>query len=231
LIKSNEDSKKLCRRDEKNACSLSSKKNSLSIYKCHAGLIEAVAPITMNGLTIGYIMFGQVVEKKEDIPAIIDYAQQYVEDKTELNHTVEKFHIKEYSQIKAAASIMQACTSYLWISELIKIDGENNVYLLTDYINRNIADDLSVDKLCSVLKVSRVGLYAISEKYLGMSIAKYIRKKRVACAKEFLQQGNSVANAAKMVGIFDSNYFSKYFKKETGMTPSEYKSAQNELDL
>ena len=51
---------------------------------------------------------------------------------------------------------------------------------------------------------------SISGKYFGMSIARYIRKKRVAYAKEYLKDGKSVADTAKMVGIYDYNYFSKY---------------------
>ncbi len=231
LIKSTDATRALCRKDEKEACGICSKKNNLYIYKCHAGLIEVVAPIKMNDLTIGYIMFGQIINNKEDLPLIAEYASKYIEDEMLLSKAINKLRVKDNKQIKATAAIMQACTNYLWPSEMIKINSENNIYLLSDYIDRNISEDLSVDKLCSVLKVSRVGLYNISHKYFGMSIAKYIRKKRVSFAEKYLSEhGLSVADVAKKVGIFDYNYFSKVFKKETGMTPSEYKILKRSVE-
>lgn len=228
LIKQNPASKQLCRKNETDACKVCSEKNSLYIYKCHAGLIEAVAPIKMNDLILGYIMFGQLRHKKSNENDILSYASQYIKDSELLHKSFSKLKIRGDKQIEAVANIMQACTNYLWISELIKVEHNNLIYLLTDYIDRNICDDLSVDKLCSVLNVSRVKLYDISHKYYGMSIAKYIRQKRVALSAKLLSEnGCSISEAAKNSGFDDYNYFSKIFKNEMGITPSEYKKRYN----
>lgn len=224
LIKQSPVSKQLCRKDETAACKICSKNNDLYIYKCHAGLVEAVAPIKMNDLILGYIMFGQLRHKDSNEKEICEYAATYIEDQTQLAEAFGKLKIRSDKQIKAISSVMQACTSYLWISELIKPDGENSIYLLTEYIDRNIQDDLSVDQLCSALNISRVKLYEIAHKHYGMSIAAYIRKKRVSLAEKYITEtDSSIAEAAKQAGFYDSNYFSKVFKKETGMTPVEYR--------
>lgn len=226
LIKQSPVSKQLCRKDETAACKICSKNNDLYIYKCHAGLVEAVAPIKMNDLILGYIMFGQLRHKESDEKEICEYAATYIEDQTQLAEAFGKLKIRSDKQIKAISSIMQACTSYLWISELIKPDSDNRIYLLTDYIDRNIQNDLSVDSLCSALNVSRVKLYEISHKHYGMSIAAYIRKKRVSLAQKYIAETDcSISEAAKKAGFDDSNYFSKVFKKETGKTPVEYKKS------
>lgn len=224
LIKQNPASKQLCRNNETVACKICSENNSLYIYKCHTGLIEAVAPIKMNGLILGYIMFGQLRHKKSNEDEILAYASQFVTDREALIAAFGKLKIRGDKQIEAVANIMQACTSYLWISELIKVEHNNIICILTDYIEQNICEDLSVDKLCSVLNISRVKLYDISHKYYGVSIAKYIRSKRVALAAKYLSENCcSVAEAAKHSGFDDYNYFSKIFRKETGITPTEYK--------
>ena len=224
LIKQNPISKQLCRKDETTSCKICSELNSLYIYKCHAGLIEAVAPIKMNDLIIGYIMFGQLRHKESTQTDILSYAAQYIENENQLNKAFSKLKIRENKQIEAIANIMQACTNYLWIAELIKLDSNNMIYLLTDYIDQNICDDLSVDTLCSVLGVSRVKLYEMAHKYYGISIAKYIRKKRITLAAKYLTEYNySISEAAEISGFYDYNYFSKIFKKETGATPTEYK--------
>ncbi len=223
LLKQNPDFKCSCRENEKDACKICNDKNSLYIYKCHAGLIEAVAPIKMNDMILGYIMFGQVIHKNSDTNEILSYASRYESNTDILNKAFSKLKVRGDKQINAIATIMQASASYLLISELIKIDNGNHIYLLTDYINENITGDLSVDALCSLLNVSRIRLYEISHKYYGMPISKYIRAKRVSLAQKMLEDGSSVLDAAKSVGIYDSNYFSKVFKKETGLMPTEYK--------
>ena len=224
LLKQNPEFKQLCRRNEAEACAICRRSNSLYIYQCHAGLCEAVAPIKMNDVILGYIMFGQLRRDDGDDAHLLDYAARYTTDQALLESSFCKLKTRNDRQIKAIAGIMQACTSYLWINEMIRIDGENCIYLLTDYINQNLEEDLSVDALCSVLKVSRVKLYEIAHEYYGMSIAKYIRKKRISEAAKLLGEvGCSVREAAMRVGFYDYNYFSKAFKREMSLTPHEYK--------
>jgi len=224
LLKQNPDSKKLCRKNEAESCAICSQKNSLYIYQCHAGLTEAVAPIKMNDMILGYIMFGQILSNNSDGKAILAYASRYIADQTLLNSSFHKLEIRNHKQIEAVANVMQACTSYLWIDGIIKMDSESNIYLLTDYINQNLSEDLSVEHLCSLLKISRVKLYEMAHKYYGMSIAKYILKKRIEKAAQLLSEsGCYVRDAAINVGFYDYNYFSKVFKKEMGITPTKYK--------
>lgn len=49
---------------------------------------------------------------------------------------------------------------------------------------------------------------------------------RVTKAKELLEDETvSIKEVCYKVGYSDPNYFSKIFKKATGMTPTEYRSA------
>ena len=170
-------------------------------------------------------MFGQVRRRERSTEEIEAYASQFMTDNEILSDSVKKVKVRSDEHIKAIAGVMEACTCYLLMAELIKIDSGNLIYKLSDYITNNLSNDLSVDKLCSVLKVSRVGLYDIAHKYYGMSIAKYIRKKRTNVAAELLREEKiSVKAAAFKVGFFDGNYFSKVFKEELGITPSDYKN-------
>ena len=226
LLKQNSESKMLCRKSEAESCIICSKKNSLHVYQCHAGLTEAVAPIKMNDIILGYIMFGQILSVNSDTESILEYASKYIDDQTLLQNSFSKLKVRDDRQIQAIANIMQACTSYLWVNELIKMDSENSVYILTDYINEHLCEDLSVDNLCSLLNISRVKLYEIAHKYYGMSIAKYILKKRIEKAAQLLSESDCyVRDAAINVGFYDYNYFSKVFKKEMGITPLKYKMA------
>ncbi len=220
----NTSAKSICKKNDKEACEICKKNNDLYIYICHAGLVEVVAPIKMNDIVIGYIMFGQVCKKDGDKAKIFEYSKQYITDEQLLSRYVKKIAAKSEKQIKATADIMNMCTSYIRIEELIKMDTENIIVHLTNYINSNIRTNLNVNHLCAFLGISRCKLYEISHKYYGMSIAKYIKKKKVALAVEYLTDNNcTISEAADYAGFYDYNYFSKVFKSEMGVTPSEYK--------
>jgi len=52
----------------------------------------------------------------------------------------------------------------------------------------------------------------------------YITSLRIAAAKGYLENSDkSIAEIAAAVGYENALYFSRIFKKRTGMTPSEYK--------
>lgn len=52
----------------------------------------------------------------------------------------------------------------------------------------------------------------------------YIKKRRIEKAQYLLESGSMLINEiAACVGLHDMSYFSKLFKKYTGMTPSYYR--------
>ena len=96
-------------------------------------------------------------------------------------------------------------------------------FKIADYIQENLSSNLSVERLCAVFCISRSTLYKIFHAFFGMSVAKYIRKKRIDAVLSLMQTDIAVADAACQVGFDDYNYFSKVFKLETGISPSKYR--------
>lgn len=50
----------------------------------------------------------------------------------------------------------------------------------------------------------------------------YYAKLKIEKVKRLLAEGNSVRHTAQMLGFEDQNYFSVFFKKQTGISPSRY---------
>ena len=222
LMKENPESRKLCRESDKKACRKCLETNSLCLHRCHAGLIEVAAPIKMNDITLGYIMFGQVRGQGTDADDIMEYARKYIYNRTALEKAFYELQERSVSQIKSLSNLLEMCASYLWTKELVKLHEGNLIYHLSNYIN-NVKNDLSVEALCDEFNISRSRLYDIFHKYYGMSIAKYIKKKRTEIAAEYLKKGYRVSEAAEAAGFNDYNYFSKIFKAEYGITPHRYR--------
>ncbi|QYR21494.1 response regulator [Paenibacillus sp. sptzw28] len=68
-------------------------------------------------------------------------------------------------------------------------------------------------------------------KYKGLSPAKYIVRLRIETAKKLLVEhpGWLAKDIAELVGYPDPNYFSRIFKRETGMYPSQYREQKGEI--
>ncbi len=74
-------------------------------------------------------------------------------------------------------------------------------------------------------------LYRISVRYFGLPIGEYVRKVRVAQAKELLEKGLPVTKVALMVGFLDYSYFAKVFKKEIGVLPMKIKQSHKRKSI
>ena len=212
-----------CIECDRSARSVCRQKSSMYMYTCHAGLIEAISPLKMNGIILGYIMLGQIIdkaEKKKKKTQILDYAGEFIS--RDLGEEYNKITTKDRKQINAAANIMEACACYLWVSRLVRVNEDSLSVLISRYIDNNLTADLSVNALCSQFGLSRNKLYKISHDTYGSTIAAYVRKRRVLKAAALLKSGYSVANAAVSSGFEDYNYFSEIFKKEIGVLPSKY---------
>lgn len=85
--------------------------------------------------------------------------------------------------------------------------------------------DLSVDKLAGLLHLGRTIFYKKVRGTTGYTPNEYIRVIRLRKAAELLKEGEkNVSEVAYAVGFDNPYYFSKCFKEQFGMPPSQYRS-------
>lgn len=232
-IKTSPEGAALCDASDRASFEAAKTSGECVIYKCHAGLIEATAPIVSDGLTIGYLMMGQVANaaSPEQLQSLIEHALH----KYHLNEA-ENDSWKQYAaatpcisdtQIHAAARIMEACISSILYKKLISIEKQQFEQNINTYILNHLTEDLSVDRLCEHLHLSRRKLYEYSEEFLHCSIAKYIKKMRLQHAQTLLSETNlPISTISEQCGFSDYNYFCRIFKQENGMSARSYRAAQ-----
>ena len=90
---------------------------------------------------------------------------------------------------------------------------------------------LNLDKKINLNDISKHTHYSISHcemvfnKWSGLSITAYVIKKRIEKAKSLLTERTlTLTEVADAVGFNDYNFFSRTFKKETGVTPLTYRN-------
>ncbi|SHK36827.1 response regulator [Paramaledivibacter caminithermalis] len=93
-----------------------------------------------------------------------------------------------------------------------------------DYIKENYAKDISLDDVAREINMSYHYFSKFFKDSLGRSFIDYLTQLRIDKSKEFLNDRSmSIKEISYKIGYNDPNYFSRIFKKITGITPSEYR--------
>lgn len=147
---------------------------------------------------------------------------------------LQYFRDADRSFRSAAAGHIMKCRSYLCgiISDMqheyslgyVSGDKKDIIAKATELIHeRYTEENLRVSDLAHLCGISAEYFRSIFGNVYGTSPVKYITGLRISRAKELLSSGMySVTETAHMCGFEDAGYFSREFKKYTGITPREY---------
>ncbi len=92
------------------------------------------------------------------------------------------------------------------------------------HIDQHYAQHLTVREIAASAGVSPDYLTRQFRRATGITPQEYLRRFRFARAMELLQAGMPVTEVASQVGFASLCHFSREFKKEMGVSPSQYKS-------
>ena len=111
--------------------------------------------------------------------------------------------------------------------EITPLD-EQLVAKAVKYVEQNMSrSELSVEELSAHMGMSRVNLYKKLLALTGKSPIEFIRVMRLKRAAQYLRESQlNVAEIAYRTGFNNPKYFSRYFKAEYGVSPSEYQEKQ-----
>ena len=91
------------------------------------------------------------------------------------------------------------------------------------YIDENIGNDLSIEKLSKIVGTSRSSLSHLFKSELNTPLHRYILKKRLIVAHQKLSTGESATNVSLECGFNDYSGFYKQYKNMFGFSPSKSK--------
>ena len=92
------------------------------------------------------------------------------------------------------------------------------------YINNHFREEISLELLSEKAFMNKFYLVHAFKQYKGISPINYLIQLRIKEAKELLSTTNySISQISESSGFSSQSYFSQVFKKETGMTPNEYR--------
>ena len=98
---------------------------------------------------------------------------------------------------------------------------------LLKYVDDHFLTIESIEQVAEEFNYNYAYLSRLFKKKAGQSMNKYITSKKISLAKELMRKRPDLklTEVSDLCGYNDWRYFSRVFKTETGMAPSEFKAA------
>ena len=97
---------------------------------------------------------------------------------------------------------------------------------IAKYMEQNIWQNLSVSQIAKRFSLSESGLKKMFSKDVGCGVTDFFNNMKIEKAKEYIREDEkNFTQIADELGFGSIHYFSRLFKKKTGMTLTEYRSS------
>ena len=133
----------------------------INVYRCHAGICEAVLPIAESGIPIAYLVFGQLLDDSpidsqwEVTRSTLDW---YGGDMEDLHDSFLAMNQYSRQEIEAYAELLEALTSYIQLEGIIHSAEYTDVQRLEMYLDQHYMEPLSLKKISSDLHMGTTKL-------------------------------------------------------------------------
>lgn len=158
------------------------------------------------------------------------YQQEFEGDNFFMNKSKEEI-ISEYRKLSNVNSRLTYLSAYYYdlleYAESKKNKYKNPIFEnCTRVLQENFTNPyFNISSLADMLNLSLPYISTVFKEISGQNISRYLSSLRLEHAKTLLKDISiSIKDVCLRSGYEDPHYFTKFFKKQTGMTPSEYRN-------
>lgn len=244
-VKKNEACFEKCIENKNKLCAYCKKRMKPFYGRCYMGVEEFVFPVACEGNVIAVICIGQFARSVERTlrsikrmsgkyaPAACEAAERFLEIAREPDFSAGDLF---YDVGILCSLISSMYLNFIGKNAFIRFDADEKSHIIRSqkdnfvinntisFIKENYGKELSLKILASNSYCNSSYLSHIFKEKMDLGITDYINRIRVEAARQLLDvTARSVTDICMAVGYNDSGYFSRVFRKHTGVSPSEYR--------
>ena len=209
-----------------------------AVYELHAGNIIFYAPGQFHSIwaaqgteihliIMAFSLYG------EDISVLGGKVFEVGAKEDTLIHAAYQAHMSAYHENDEISNHLTAIKLEELILTILKskipgvlqlnTKGTENYKNIIRMMNEHLYENLSAAQIAALCNLSLPNMKKIFKKYSRRGVIKYYNGLRMSKAKELIANGKSMAEISDLLHFSSQHYFTEAFKKQCGMTPSEYK--------
>lgn len=203
--------------------------------------IEHTEKTALNAKTpMEYIVFGVdglafsfPTKENEELPASYGhYSYASVQ-----NHLIQfaRLMMQEFMEKKpdfdvVCQNILQILFIYIFREQKVSLISEGGLHISKEcaaakrFMDTNYSKNITLDTLAEITHTNKYYLAHSFTECIGKSPIHYLLSRRIQAGKDLLLNTNhSISQIAGSIGFASQSYFSQAFRKETGMTPQQFR--------
>lgn len=173
---------------------------------------------------IHYISFNFLI--KPEVKLLFDeHLKGVVND--DIKKLISVFHFKHITdKFNAKGKCLNILNYILYeIIDYTKLKSSNEyVEKIFNYVAEHINEKLSLKDVSEFIHLSKEYTAYIFKRETGITLSAYINEQKIMLSKKLISKENmTLAEISSHLNFVNYDYFSKTFKRYTGISPSEYK--------
>ena len=205
--------KDACLADDRRGREVALEKGGVHFYPCHAGLGEAVVPVFVGKVPIGYVMIGQFRLAEEQV------------DSRNLRDTDALGKLPVFSRKKVGdlLGIFQLLVDHMANQSLVGRRDFDLLGPLVERMRRDPSEALSLTDAARYVGLSAPRLSHLFTSMMGIGFKHFQLSQRLELADRIMKTHPDwrIARVAEECGFHDSLYFSRVYKRQRGIPPSK----------
>lgn len=221
-------------------------KNQLLIHRPNeAHSLKTVENNAPTVIIIGFTCIGGEIDRFSGVPVSLD--AQDVKKLAEIvkegrNVFAPPYDVPTYDMKKkkrapyGAEQMLKNLLEYFLISitrksgknapkeEAVKVADKVNADEIISYIDDNFKEKITLDELAFIFRTNRSTLCKVFRARTGKTVIEYANDKKLSSAKEkIIRTDKTLTEIAEELNFESIHYFTRFFKKMTGLSPKEYR--------
>ncbi|AIQ51518.1 helix-turn-helix domain-containing protein [Paenibacillus sp. FSL R7-0331] len=147
----------------------------------------------------------------------------------EIAYTLSDFHIQHIEELNDIPAVDLAQTAALCdfadhVRDNRRSKQSRTSALCQNYIFNHLYEEITLGRLAEIARLNPSYLSQLFKKETGLAVSDYIQQERIEEAKRLMAlPGLSLSDIAARLHFNDQSYFTKVFKKLTGLTPRQFR--------
>lgn len=104
--------------------------------------------------------------------------------------------------------------------------SNETVSLILNYMQNNISGRITISHISKYSGSNKTAIEKMFKESFGMGVIEYFIHMKTDAAKRFIRENNyNITQISEILGYSNVHYFSRQFKRITGMSPTEYSAS------